>query len=100
MAQVLKWRSDFDKYVVTANFERRGWEKWTSGEDDWNVFWANVHTVKQIFNPENGIRLGDHQMVNQVDPIALLQVTTENEVAHRTMMPRSQAQQNCRSQTG
>ena len=44
---VLKWRSDFDKFVVTANFERRGWERWSHASDeDWNVFWANVHTVK------------------------------------------------------
>jgi len=37
----LKWRSEFDKFVVTTNFERRGWEKWNpSGDDDWNVFWV------------------------------------------------------------
>ena len=46
--ETLRWRSDFDKFVVTANFERRGWERWShSSDDDWNVFWANVHTVKQ-----------------------------------------------------
>ena len=45
--EALKWRSDFDKFVVTANFERRGWERWSqSSDDDWNVFWATVHTVK------------------------------------------------------
>mmetsp|Transcript_41192 Transcript_41192/g.131825 ORF Transcript_41192/g.131825 Transcript_41192/m.131825 type:complete len:290 (+) Transcript_41192:167-1036(+) len=60
-----KWRSDFDKFVVTANFERRAWTRWVPGEgDDWNVYWANVGTVKQIFNPDNGVRLGDHQIVN------------------------------------
>jgi hypothetical protein len=29
--------------------------------DDWNIFWANVWTVKQIFNPETGHRLGEYQ---------------------------------------
>ena len=64
-AAPLKWRTDFDKFVVTSNFDRRGWWRWDPGDgDDWNVFWANVHTVKQIFDPSNGIRLGEHQIVN------------------------------------
>lgn len=29
--------------------------------DDWNIYWANVWTVKQIFNPETGHRLGEMQ---------------------------------------
>ncbi len=29
--------------------------------DDWNIYWANVWTVKQIFNPETGHRLGEFQ---------------------------------------
>ena len=64
-AAPLKWRTDFDKFVVTSNFDRRGWWRWDPDDgDDWNVFWANVHTVKQIFDPSNGIRLGEHQIVN------------------------------------
>ena len=39
--------------------KRRGWTK-TDG-DDWNVYWANVYSVKQLFNPEVGFRLGDDQ---------------------------------------
>ncbi len=35
----------------------------TQTENDWNIFWASVQTVKQIFNPENGMRLGEHQYV-------------------------------------
>ncbi|EFC44955.1 tubulin tyrosine ligase, partial [Naegleria gruberi] len=31
---------------------------------DWHIFWASVQTVKQIFNPENGMRLGEHQIIN------------------------------------
>ena len=61
----LLWRSDFDKFVVTANFQRRGWQRWHANHDfDWNVYWANVHTTREIFSPENGIRLGEHQRVN------------------------------------
>mmetsp|Transcript_5923 Transcript_5923/g.10258 ORF Transcript_5923/g.10258 Transcript_5923/m.10258 type:complete len:412 (-) Transcript_5923:188-1423(-) len=61
----VRWRSDFDKFVVVSNFERRGWIRWVPAEgDDWNFFWASVGTVKQIFNPDNGIRLGEHQMIN------------------------------------
>lgn len=40
-------------------WQRRGWTK-TEG-DDWNVYWANVYSVKQLFNPDTGFRLGDDQ---------------------------------------
>jgi len=66
MPPSVRWRSDFDKFVITANCERRGWQKWNpddSGEE-WNFYWANVHTVKQIFLPENGIRLEPWQLIN------------------------------------
>jgi len=62
----VRWRSDFDKFVISANCDRRGWHKWSpddSGED-WNFYWANVHTAKQIFLPENGIRLEPWQLIN------------------------------------
>eukprot|EP00241_Pyramimonas_parkeae_P018583 CAMPEP_0114279880 /NCGR_PEP_ID=MMETSP0059-20121206/2135_1 /TAXON_ID=36894 /ORGANISM="Pyramimonas parkeae, Strain CCMP726" /LENGTH=404 /DNA_ID=CAMNT_0001400233 /DNA_START=138 /DNA_END=1354 /DNA_ORIENTATION=+ len=36
----------------------------TGDGEDWNFFWANVHTIKQLFNPETGVRLGGHQIVN------------------------------------
>eukprot|EP00904_Undaria_pinnatifida_P010761 jgi/Undpi1/6815/HiC_scaffold_21.g09291.m1 len=58
----LRWKVDFEKNVVVSNFERRGWAK-TEG-DDWNIYWANVYNVKQLFNPETGFRLGDDQLVN------------------------------------
>ncbi|CAN0419475.1 unnamed protein product, partial [Laminaria digitata] len=57
-----RWKVDFEKNVVVSNFERRGWAK-TEG-DDWNIYWANVYNVKQLFNPETGFRLGDDQLVN------------------------------------
>jgi hypothetical protein len=64
MGSSVRWRTDFDKLVVTSNCERRGWQRWAPNEgEDWNFFWANVHTVKQMFNPDNGFRMGEHQMV-------------------------------------
>ncbi|CAM9343010.1 unnamed protein product, partial [Phaeothamnion confervicola] len=57
-----RWKVDFEKNVVICNLERRGWVR-TEG-DDWNVYWANVQTVKTIFNPETGFRLADHQVIN------------------------------------
>jgi tubulin polyglutamylase TTLL1 len=57
-----KWKVDSEKHVVLWNFERRGWQR-TEG-DDWNIYWANKTTVKNIFNPENGVRLADGQYVN------------------------------------
>ncbi|CAD7969862.1 unnamed protein product [Amoebophrya sp. A25] len=62
------FRSDFEKSVITLTAERRGWQRWwgTPSEDDgeWNVYWASVHTVRKMFNPETGKRLADHQVIN------------------------------------
>lgn len=59
------FRSDFDKQVVIAAFERRGWQRVRSeDDDDWDVYWASVHSIRQLFNPENGRRLAEHQVVN------------------------------------
>lgn len=35
-------------------------------EDDesWDFYWASVTTIKQIFAPENTVRLEPHQIVN------------------------------------
>ena len=46
-----------------SNFERRRWVRAT-GDEDWNVYWASVHTVKGIFNPDHGYRLNDRQLIN------------------------------------
>ena len=52
----LKWKTDLEKGVVIANFDRRGWLRTSAGdgETDWNLYWASVGTVKQIFNPDLG----------------------------------------------
>jgi tubulin polyglutamylase TTLL1 len=60
----VRWRTDLEKGAISSNCERRGWERCTSDSDDWNFYWASVHTVKQIFNPENGYRLGDNQVIS------------------------------------
>ncbi|POM66434.1 Tubulin-tyrosine ligase family [Phytophthora palmivora] len=57
-----RWRVDAEKNVVVWNFERRGWTK-TEG-DDWNIYWASKTSIKNMFNPETGIRLVDGQYVN------------------------------------
>ena len=51
----------FSRQVVCQNFDRRGWTR-TEG-DDYNVFWATVQTVKYLFEPSNGIRLADSQLI-------------------------------------
>jgi tubulin polyglutamylase TTLL1 len=60
----LKWKTDLEKSVVTLNFDRRGWQRVSDGDDSWNIYWASVGTVKQIFNPEVGYRLNDMQLIN------------------------------------
>ena len=64
-SRVVKWRTDLEKGAISSNCERRGWERAASSDsDEWNFYWASVHTVKQIFNPENGYRLNDHQVIS------------------------------------
>lgn len=60
----LLWRTDFEKDVVTGSFSSLGWSRWPGDSDDWNVYWANVQTTRSIFHPDNGIRLGEHQIIN------------------------------------
>jgi len=60
----IRWRSDFDKHVLTVNCDKRGWQR-THSDDEWNVYWANVFSVKALFNPETTTqRLRDDQFVN------------------------------------
>ncbi|CAB3991917.1 probable tubulin polyglutamylase TTLL1 [Paramuricea clavata] len=59
----VRYLSDFDKTVIMNNFEKRGWVS-CDLEDDWNFYWASVHTVRSIFNVETGFRLNDDQILN------------------------------------
>ena len=36
----------------------------SSSSCDWNIYWASVHTVRQIFGADSGVRLTDMQLVN------------------------------------
>ena len=58
----MKWKTDSEVQVITQNFNRRCGTR-TEGED-WNIYWANAATVKGIFHPESGQRLGDAQLIN------------------------------------
>ena len=63
----LLWRTDLEKGVLLNNFERRGWTRCSGSAEnsnEWNVYWASVNTVKNIFNPEYNIRLHDGQLLN------------------------------------
>lgn len=59
----MKWKSDSEVQVITQNFGRRCGAR-TEG-DDWNVYWANPMTIRAIFHPESGQRLGDAQLVRR-----------------------------------
>lgn len=59
---MIKWKSDFERGAVVNNCEKRGWVK--SEGDDWTVYWANVYSAKNLFNPEIGFRLNETQRVN------------------------------------
>ena len=58
----MRFKSDLEKGAVINNFERRGWVR--ASDDDWNIYWASVHSVRVLFNPDNGYRLNDNQIIN------------------------------------
>lgn len=53
---------DSEVNVVVSNLSLVCGQK-TDG-DDWNVYWANVGSVKQVFHPESSFRLSDNQIIN------------------------------------
>lgn len=62
---IATFRTDFDKHVILSSFERRGWRRVRDDDDeDWDIYWASVHSIRQIFNPESGRRLAENQVVN------------------------------------
>jgi tubulin polyglutamylase TTLL1 len=60
----LKWKTDMYRDVIISNFEAFGWIKAKDDDPDWNIYWATVSTVKQIFNPDSRYRLTDGQLLN------------------------------------
>jgi tubulin polyglutamylase TTLL1 len=61
---MVKYKTDFDKLVVTGNFERRSWVQVDAADDDWNVYWASVGSIKSIFSSETSVRLHRGQLIN------------------------------------
>ncbi|KAK4474885.1 hypothetical protein MN116_000746 [Schistosoma mekongi] len=59
----IKYATDVEKSVITSNFEARGWTT-THPDEDWNIFWASVQSVRMLFNNETSYRLSDNQIVN------------------------------------
>jgi tubulin polyglutamylase TTLL1 len=62
-SHTIRWKSDLEKGALVSNFERRQWLR-SNNDEDWNIYWASVHTVKNLFNPEHGYRLHDRQLIN------------------------------------
>nr|CAB3267354.1 probable tubulin polyglutamylase TTLL1 [Phallusia mammillata] len=63
MSAKLKYATDLEKSVLINNFEKRGWSQ-VSADEDWNFYWTNVNTTRNIFSLENGYRLSDDQIIN------------------------------------
>ncbi len=64
---VVRWRADLEKTCIVGCFDRRGWDRCDEeGEEahEWNVYWANVGSVKAMFSSESATRLRDDQVVN------------------------------------
>ena len=59
----LGWKSDLNKDVIIQNFTDRFWEE-IEDDDDWNIFWASVTTIRQIFSGKSYIKLTDYQVLN------------------------------------
>lgn len=59
----LRWKTDLNKPVITENYIERGWTE-TNDEDDWNIYWACVNTVRNLFNAKTFTKLNDLQIVN------------------------------------
>ena len=59
----LGWKSDLNKEVIVQNFTDRFWEE-IEDDDNWNIFWASVNTIRQIFSGKSYIKLTDYQVLN------------------------------------
>lgn len=59
----LGWKSDLNKDVITQNFTDRFWEE-IEDDDNWNIFWASVNTIRQIFSGKSYVKLTDYQILN------------------------------------
>jgi tubulin polyglutamylase TTLL1 len=60
----LKWKTDLNKQVITDNYIERGWLETEDEDEDWNIYWASVNSVRNIFNGKTYVKLGDMQVIN------------------------------------
>jgi tubulin polyglutamylase TTLL1 len=60
----LKWKTDLNVSVVTENFQERGWNECADEDENWNIYWACVNTVRNIFNGKTFTKLSDNQIIN------------------------------------
>ncbi|XP_018647096.1 tubulin tyrosine ligase-related [Schistosoma mansoni] len=57
----IKYATDVEKSVITNNFEARGWTV-VHPDEDWNIFWASVQSIRMLFNNDTSYRLSDNQV--------------------------------------
>ena len=43
--------------VMMKTYAARDQPTCTQDESEWNVYWASPYSIKQLFSPENGVRL-------------------------------------------
>ncbi|KAJ2946077.1 hypothetical protein O0L34_g4996 [Tuta absoluta] len=55
--------TDVDKSVITSSLLRRGWVQ-VGTDDDWNLYWANTQSCRNVFSFESGYRMNDNQLIN------------------------------------
>jgi tubulin polyglutamylase TTLL1 len=61
----LRWRSDSRSYAVVENLSRRGWTQCEDADDsDWDINWASVTSIRQIFGNDQATRLLPGQLIN------------------------------------
>ncbi|XP_039281000.1 LOW QUALITY PROTEIN: probable tubulin polyglutamylase TTLL1 [Nilaparvata lugens] len=61
--QTVSYCTDLDKSVLITNFEKRGWQH-VGPDDDWNFYWAGIHTCRNLFSVDSGYRMNENQMIN------------------------------------
>lgn len=59
----VQFKTDMSKQCILQPADMFGWER-TVDDEDWNVYWASVGTVRKIFSLESGFRLREDQIVN------------------------------------
>jgi tubulin polyglutamylase TTLL1 len=60
----LKWKTDLNKNVIIDNYCERGWVEAGEDDEDWNIYWATINTVRNIFSGKSSMKLNDMQVLN------------------------------------